>query len=93
MSGSAPLWEWDGDYAIHFAIGAVATAGVMVGLHFTPVPAWLGTFMVPIAFGFGYWREIRQHEPDPLTPHQHAEALLWGIGGLLAAGVGLPLLL
>ena len=83
---SAPLWKWDWDYLIHFAIGAAVTAAVIAGLAFTPVPWWIGGgAMVPIATGIGYLREKKQH-PDRLTPHQHAEALLFGIGAAVACG-------
>jgi hypothetical protein len=91
MSGSQPLLEWDWDYLIHFAVGGAVTAAVGTGLYFLPVPLWLVAFMVPIAAGIGILREKVQHDFDPLTPHQWAEALLFPAGSIVAAVVWLAI--
>ena len=43
-------------------------------------------------FVFGYLREKRQHGWQKLTLHQHLEASLWGIGGIVALAIGLVLI-
>lgn len=83
-----PLWEWDWDYLLHFAVGFIVTAIVTVGLANVGIPFILGFWMVPVLAGFGWWREKRQHDWRELTPHQLAEAWLWPMGGLFAFGAG-----
>ena len=99
---SASIWSWDWDYVIHDAIG-LAITGLLVGVLVfqngpaaaawgTPtVPlAWAIPFlMVPILTGGGLLREQIQHRFEPLTPHQILEGVLFGVGALKAALLGL----
>jgi len=84
-----PLWEWDWDYLLHFAVGFAVTAAVTVGLANVGIPFILATWLIPIFAGFGLWREKRQHDWRKLTGHQLAEAWLWSAGSAVAFGASL----
>ena len=54
--------------------------------------AWAIPFLMPpLLFAGGYLRERWQHMDDsePMNRHRWWEAAAWGIGGLVAAGLGL----
>ena len=104
---SASVWKWDWDYVWH-DLGGIGINGLLVVLPLaflsgpaaaawgTPtVPlAWLIPFgMVPLLTVGGLLRECVQHHWEPLTPHQILEGVLWGVGSLKAALVGLIWLL
>ena len=104
---SASIWKWDWDYVWHDLIG-LAITGLLVVLPLVvangPAAAAWGTPTVPAAwaipFGMvplltlgGCVREKFQHPMEPLTPHQWLEGVLWGVGALKAALLGLIWLL
>ena len=92
-------WLWHG-----LGGAGINGLGVVLPLAFLngPAAAAWGTPSVPVAWAIpflmpplllagGYLRERWQHRDDsePMNAHRWIEAAAWGIGGLVAAGVGL----
>ena len=92
---SAPWNRWDWDYLWHFLAGLGSTAGIVGLVQITNAAPWLPLLMIPLLLVGGVVRELSQHEWSwsEMTGHRWLEGVLWGIGGLVAAGVGLVFLL
>jgi hypothetical protein len=90
----APWNVWDWDYLWHFLLGAVASAAIVGLMVVAEGPSWVPFLMVPLLLFGGVLREQQQHEDQDgyLTAHQWLEGVLWGVGGLIPALVGLVIL-
>jgi hypothetical protein len=81
--------EWDFDYLWHF-LGGAAINAVCVVL----IAVFGGSCLVPfltaiLLLVLGVVRELIQHNWEALSAHQWLEGVLWFVGGITAAGVGL----
>jgi hypothetical protein len=85
--------EWDWDYVWHDLGGIGITALVVVLMVFVSGSWWVPLLMVPILTIGGVIREFKQHAWHALTAHQWLEGVLWGVGALKAALLGLIFLL
>jgi hypothetical protein len=85
--------SWTFDYLWH-DLGGMGINGLLVGACVLFGLEWWVPFAlgVPMLTAWGLAREFEQH-PDGLTPHRCLEGVLWGVGALQGALIGLIWLL
>ncbi len=83
-------WLWHG-----LAGAGITGLGTVLPMALVDGPAWVPFLMPPLLTVGGWVRERWQHlDDDPvMNAHRWWEAAAWGIGALIAAGVGLAILL